>query len=131
MKVPAKLYHAAPQCVLLDINDHGLKSNWGEIYAAESQGDALSFMWFRLLDHAHVGEGGFTVQSHNEIHVWEIDTSKTNPALWEIGSDHNPNFFTATSWVYGSKSIPRTSLSECYVFTREILEQAANKVEST
>lgn len=132
-KLPKKLYHAAPECVLLKIDAEGLRSNWGEIYAAEKPSDALTFMWFRLLDHVHpenyhmIGDQKVpALVRHDVIHVWEISTSKTNRALWSIGSDHSPAFFgNATSWAYQSKSIPRKALGLPQVFSRELIEAAA------
>lgn len=125
MTLPNKLYHAAPECVLLDINKDGLKSSWGEIYAADSPADALTFMWFRLLDHPHISEAGMKMVAHDEIHIWEIDTSKTDAALWEVGTDHSTKFFgAASSWVYSSKEIERGSLTGCLVYTRKDIETA-------
>ena len=106
MKIPAKLFHAAPECVLLQIESEGLRSNWGEIYAAETPGDALTFMWFRLLDHVHpenyltVGDQKVpALVAHDAVHVWEIDTTKTDASLWSPGTDHSASFFgNATSW---------------------------------
>lgn len=133
MNLPKKLYHAAPECLLVKIDDEGLRSNFGEIYAAESPAHALTFMWFRLLDHYH--RDSFTELDgqriplpvrHNYIYVWEINTARTKAALWEPGTDHNPGFFgDATSWVYSSKEIRRGSLSKCLVFSREEIEAAA------
>jgi hypothetical protein len=132
-ELPKKLYHAAPECVLLKIDAEGLRSHWGEIYAAETPADALTFMWFRLLDHVHP-ENIAVVQDmkvpalvrHDSIHVWEIRTSKTDRKLWSIGTDHSAAFFgNATSWAYASKSIPRKALGLPLVFSREAIETAA------
>jgi hypothetical protein len=130
--VPGKLYHAAPECVLGKILTEGLKSRFG-IYAAESPGEALAFMWFRLLDHAHIdsvnGTPVMNVERHDVIHVWEIDTSKTELAEWEEGTDHSARFFgNASSWVYLEDSIPTTAIS-CQVFTREVVEEALAAVK--
>lgn len=125
MTLPNKLYHAAPECVMLDINSDGLKSSWREIYAADSPADALTFMWFRLLDHPHIDESGASLVPHDEIHVWEIDTSKTDAALWEAGTDHSAKFFgDATSWVYSGGSIERGCLTGCLVYTRKDIQDA-------
>ncbi len=130
-QVPSKLYHAAPECVLLNINDEGLKSHWGEIYAAESPAEALTFMWFRLLDHVHnepnplMPEMTFNVVAHNEIHIWEIDTAKTKAKLWNPGTDHSAAFFgNASSWAYAAKQIERKALTGCLVYTRADIEAA-------
>jgi hypothetical protein len=139
MTIPKKLYHAAPECALGSINDDGLKSAFGEIYAAETPGDALQFMWFRLLDHVHkepnplMPEIAFNVVPHDSIHVWEIKTSKTDVGLWEPGTDHSAAFFNnATSWVYGSKVISRSALSLPKVYVRELFAGLYSpKVEST
>lgn len=130
MKVPQFLYHAAPMCVYNGINKEGLKSNWGEVYAAGSIEDALTFMAFRLLDHVH---GVRTIemdgkewnipdlQQHPSIHVWVIDTSKTDASLWREGMDHSPAFFgAATSYVY-PMDIPRDALLGNTVIAREDL----------
>jgi hypothetical protein len=123
MTVPKKLYHAAPECVLGSINADGLKSGFGEIYAAETPGDALQFMWFRLLDHVHKTRESFDLVPHDSIHVWEIKTSKTDVRLWEPGTDHSAAFFgDATSWVYVSNEIPRMALSLPKVYARELFD---------
>lgn len=128
--IPKKLYHAAPECALGSINAEGLKSNFGEIYAAESPGDALQFMWFRLLDHVHhepnplMPELTINIVAHDSIHVWEINTSKTDVGLWEPGTDHSAAFFgNATSWVYSSKVIPRAALKLPKVYARELFAE--------
>jgi len=124
MTVPKKLYHAAPECALGSINADGLKSAFGEIYAAETPGDALQFMWFRLLDHVHRTPESFGVEAHDSIHVWEIKTSKTDVGLWEPGTDHSAAFFNnATSWVYVSKEIPRAALNLPKVYVRELFAE--------
>lgn len=127
-ELPGKLYHAAPECVVGKILQEGLKSGFGEIYAASSPADALTFMWFRLLDHAHMdapnGTPIMSIERHDAIHVWEIDISKTDTARWEEGTDHSTAFFgNATSWVYLGKSIPADAV-KCLVFTREVIEDA-------
>lgn len=133
--VPRKLYHAAPECVLLNIESEGLRSHWGEIYAAESPADALTFMWFRLLDHVHpenyltVGDQKVpTLVAHDAVHVWEIDTTKTDASLWSLGTDHSASFFgNATSWAYSSKTLPRKALSLPLVFSRQVIEDAVGQ----
>ena len=128
MKIPRKLYHAAPECVAGKIFEDGLRSNFGEIYAAESPSDALTFMWFRLLDHPHYevvnGEPKVSVERHDAIHVWEIDTSKTEHGKWSAGTDHSTKFFgDATSWVYGGKNISASAV-QCYTYSRQDIESA-------
>lgn len=128
MKIPKKLYHAAPECVAGKIFEDGLLSNFGEIYAAESPADALAFMWFRLLDHPHHeiidGKPSLKMERHDAIHVWEIDTSKTDHGKWDHGTDHSARFFgNATSWVYQGKNISASAV-QCYTYSREDIEQA-------
>ncbi len=130
MKTPERLYHAAPECVLASIATNGLRSNWGEIYAAESPAHALTFMWFRLLDHVHPqtdnGTPYVNIERHDAVHVWEIDTSKTDLTKWDHGTDHNAKFFgDATSWVYTGGVIPPDAI-ECYVYSRQDIENAAS-----
>jgi len=130
-KIPKKLYHAAPECATFNISEEGLRSNLGEIYASGSIAGALTFMWFRLLDHAHIsrenGQTKMEVVAHDSIYVWEIDTSKTDATLWEEGTDHSASFFgNATSFVYLSKEIPPSALS-CFVFPREQIEEAVQQ----
>lgn len=128
MRVPKKLYHAAPECVAGKIFEDGLRSNFGEIYAAESPAHALTFMWFRLLDHPHYevvdGKPVYTIERHDAIHVWEIDTSKTNLSKWDRGMDHSTSFFgDATSWVYNGKRIAASAVN-AYTYSREDIERA-------
>jgi len=133
VKVPKKLYHCAPECVTPNISEEGLRSHFGEIYASDSQAGALTFMWFRLLDHFHHDREKNTAEvvAHNSVYVWEIDTSKTDKKKWAEGNDHNPAFFGDTpSWVYFGKSIPTSAILGCYVFTREVIEEAVNKSKS-
>lgn len=134
MQLPKKLYHAAPECTLLSINADGLKSHWGEIYAAESPAHALSFMWFRLLDHVHnepnplMPEMSFNLVAHDKIYVWEISTARTKAELWNPGTDHSAAFFgDATSWAYSSKNIKRSALTNCLVYSRADIEAATAK----
>jgi len=135
MEVPAKLYHAAPECAFEGIITEGLKSHWGEIYAAESAGHALTFMWFRLLDHFHPeqklvidGHEVPNLVAHSGIYVFEIDTTKTDQSLWDLGSDHSAAFFGAdtTSWVYAAKQIPTSAINylSSSFFSREVIEEA-------
>jgi len=132
-KMPRYLYHCAPECVFGDINAEGLKSNWGEIYAAETVAHALTFMWFRVLDHVHGtmdSEIGPIVNlvPHDYVYVWEIDTRLTTRKLWSPGADHSASFFgDATSWAYGSKEIERGALSSVKVFSRDDILGALNQ----
>lgn len=126
--IPKKLYHAAPECVAGKIFEDGLVSNWGEIYAAESPADALTFMWFRLLDHVHMeqknGVPVMSIEKHDAIHVWEIDTTGTDVTKWQAGTDHSTAFFgNTTSWVYAGKNIAAEHLNGM-LFTREVIEEA-------
>lgn len=129
MEVPKKLFHAAPECVVSQIYAEGLRSQYSGIYATESPAEALTFMWFRILDHPHYTneDGKLSVEfvRHDAIHVWEINTAKTKKDLWEVGNDHSPQYFgNASSWVYMSKELPRKALAECWVYTREDIESA-------
>lgn len=129
-KIPEKLYHAAPECVAGKIFEDGLLSHWGEIYAAESPADALTFMWFRLLDHVHMeqkdGVPVMNIEAHGAVHVWEIDTSKTDLGKWEVGTDHSTAFFgNTTSWVYYGKNIAASAIN-CRMYSRELIESAAS-----
>jgi hypothetical protein len=136
MKVPSKLYHAAPECVFENINGEGLKSNFGEIYAASSPADAMNFMWFRLLDHPHykLESGkivGMDLERHDRIYVFEISTNRTQKDYWEVGTDHSSAFFGgAGSWVYGGKNIERRAISDVTYFTREMVEEARSAAAS-
>ena len=126
MAIPKKLYHCAPQCVMDSINEHGLTANYGEVYAGGSIAEALTFMWFRLLDHPHHelvdGKLKFEMIPHNEIHVWEIDTSITGKNNWDTGADHAPTFFgNARSYTHRG-DISRDALAECHIITREEIE---------
>lgn len=129
MEIPKKLYHAAPECALLPIESEGLKSNYGEIYAASSPTEALQFMWFRLLDHPHYeivdGEPRVQLERHDRIYVWEIETARTDASCWDVGTDHSAAFFgSAASWVYGGKNIERHALTGATYFTREAIDDA-------
>lgn len=132
--VPEKLYHAAPECVLIDIHTGGLKSNFGEIYAASSPADAMNFMWFRLLDHPHykIEDGkvvGMELERHDRIYVFEISTNRTDMSCWEVGTDHSSAFFGgAESWVYLGKNIERRAISDITYFTRLMIEKARGEI---
>jgi hypothetical protein len=136
MRVPSKLYHAAPECVFTDINGEGLKSHFGEIYAACTPADAMNFMWFRLLDHPHYKfENGKVVgmdlERHDRIYVFEISTNGTSKQLWSLGTDHSSAFFGgAESWVYRSKKIERHAITGATYFTREMVESARSAAAS-
>jgi hypothetical protein len=110
--VPRYVYHATAVCNQESIEREGLRSNFGEVYAGGSPEDCLTFMGFRLLSHFHFGKKGdapeFVV--HDRIIVFKIDTKTTDKKKWEVGTDHNPEFFgDATSWVYRG-SIPREAI---------------------
>ena len=128
--VPEKLYHAAPECVLINIQTEGLKSNFGEVYAASSPADAMNFMWFRLLDHPHYQfeNGkivGMELERHDRIYVFEISTNRTDKSCWEVGTDHSSAFFGgAESWVYVGKNIERRAISDITYFSRQMIETA-------
>jgi hypothetical protein len=132
--VPKKLYHAAPECVLIDIQTGGLKSNFGQIYAASTPADAMNFMWFRILDHPHYEfENGKIVgmhlERHDRIYVFEISTNRTNLDCWDVGTDHSPVFFSGESWVYAGKNIERRAISDVTYFTREMIDAARSDVK--
>ena len=126
MAIPKKLYHCAPECVMSSIDEHGLTSNYGEVYAGGSIADALTFMWFRLLDHPHHemvdGELKFEMIPHAEVHVWEIDTGITGKNNWDTGADHSPTFFgNARSYTHKG-DISRGALKELHIITRDEIE---------
>jgi hypothetical protein len=110
--VPRYVYHATAVCNQESIEREGLRSNFGEVYAGGTAEDCLTFMGFRLLSHFHFDKKGdapeFVV--HDRIIVFKIDTKATDKSKWEVGTDHNPEFFgDATSWVYRG-SIPREAI---------------------
>ena len=73
-------------------------------------------------------EMGLNMVAHDSIHVWEINTSKTDVGLWEAGTDHSAAFFgNATSWVYLSKEIPRAALELPKVYARELFAELYSK----
>jgi hypothetical protein len=101
--LPRYLYHATAICNQESIEERGLISSFGEVYASESQDDCLAFMGFRLLGHFHFVKGSDDPMyvEHDSLLVYEIDTKKTIKSKWEVGTDHNPQFFgNATSWVH-------------------------------
>ena len=101
--LPRYLYHASAICNQESIDERGLISSFGEVYASESEDDCLAFMGFRLMSHFHfVKEGDDPVYvEHDRLLVYQIDTKITGKTKWEVGTDHNPKFFgNATSWVH-------------------------------
>ena len=129
--LPEVLYHAAPQCAYDSIEEQGLKSNFTEVYAASSLGEALSFMYFRILDHPHSelvdGKVQTEMVSHDEIHIWLIDTDVTGGESWEKGSDHSASFFGGASSYVHSGDIPPDALMGCEIVTRAEIEEALAK----
>lgn len=136
---PRYLYHAAPECVVQNILIEGIKGSFG-VYAAEQPSHALTFMWFRLLDHAHrldepIADDGssypltVTLVPHDSIHVWKIDTRKTDLSKWTEGTDHSTSFFgNATSWVYEADLVPADAIMLPTVFSREAILGATQSV---
>jgi len=101
--LPRYLYHASSICNQESIDERGLISSFGEVYASESEDDCLTFMGFRLMSHFHfVKEGDDPVYvEHDSLLVYQIDTKVTGKTKWEVGTDHNAKFFgNATSWVH-------------------------------
>ncbi len=101
--LPRYLYHASSICNQESIDERGLISSFGEVYASESEDDCLTFMGFRLMSHFHfVKEGDDPVYvEHDRLLVYQIDTKVTGKTKWEVGTDHNAKFFgNATSWVH-------------------------------
>jgi hypothetical protein len=101
--LPRYLYHATSVCNQESIEERGLISSFGEVYASESKDDCLTFMGFRLLGHFHfIKEGEDPVYvEHDSLLVYQIDTNKTTKTRWEAGTDHSTAFFgNATSWVH-------------------------------
>jgi hypothetical protein len=134
MKIPAKLYHGAPECVAGKIFEDGLVPNFGEIYASDSPAGCISFMWFRLLDHIHPelvdGKPKLNIEQHDGMHVWEIDTSMTDITAWEHGTDHARGAFGgATSWVYTGGTITASAIKG-FTYTREMIEDAVHASRS-
>lgn len=134
MKIPNKLYHAAPQCVVENIIAEGLKGSYGHVYAAGSPAEALTFMWFRLIDHPHHemvdGKLRFEVTAHDSIHVWEIDTDITGKNNWDGGADHSPTFFGGARSFEHTGDIPFDALTDCRVFSREDILAAMDVAKS-
>lgn len=126
--LPEILYHAAPQCVYDSIEEEGLKSNFTEVYAAGSPAEALSFMYFRILDHAHSelidGKVHTEIVEHGEIHIWMIDTDVTGKKLWQQGTDHSASFFGGASSYVHTGDVPADALIGCEIVTREEIETA-------
>ena len=128
MKTPNKLYHAAPECAYEGIDEHGLQANFGEVYAGGSIAEAMTFMWFRLIDHAHNewvdGKLKFEMIAHDEVHIWEIDTTITGKNNWSGGTDHNAAFFGKARSFTHTGDIERAALVQCHIVTREeVLER--------
>jgi len=116
--LPRYLYHATAVCNRESIEERGLISSFGEVYASESEDDCLAFMWFRLLGHFHfVKESNDPVYvEHDSLLVYQIDTKETIKSKWEVGTDHNAAFFgNATSWVHLG-SIGREAIARCIEF---------------
>lgn len=132
VRPPNLVYHATAQCNEESIKEKGLLPFFGDVYAASSPQDALTFMGMRLFHHLHVdgkeidcpngaahdctlcgGTGTVSlphVVDHDYIVVFTIDTSHM-PKKWYPGTDHNPEFFgNATSWVYTGGPIPPKAL---------------------
>lgn len=126
--LPGILYHAAPQCVYDSIEEEGLKSNFTEVYAAGAPGEALSFMYFRIFDHAHIelveGKVQTEIVEHDEIHIWMIDTNVTGKKSWNNGTDHAASFFGGASSYVHTGDISPDALMGCEVVTREEIETA-------
>ena len=117
--LPRYLYHATSVCNRESIEERGLISSFGEVYASESEDDCLAFMGFRLLGHFHfVKESNDPVYvEHDSLLVYQIDTKETIESKWEVGTDHNAKFFgDATSWVYLG-SIGREAIARCIEFS--------------
>lgn len=128
-ELPEVLYHAAPQCVYDSIEEEGLKSNFSEVYATGSLAEALSFMYFRILDHPHPkwdadGKLSFDITEHDEIHIWLIDTSVTGKKSWNNGTDHASSFFGGASSYVHTGDISPDALMGCEIVTREEIEAA-------
>jgi len=116
--LPRYLYHATSVCNRESIEERGLISSFGEVYASESKDDCLAFMGFRLLGHFHfVKKGDDPVYvEHDRLLVYQIDTKETIKSKWEVGTDHNAAFFgNATSWVHLG-SIGREAITRCIEF---------------
>lgn len=132
IETPELLYHAAPQCAYESISEQGLKANFGEVYASDSPGGALSFMWFRLLDHIHPTPENktipFQVVEHDRVDIWVIDCSQLDGKKLELGTDHNPEFFGgATSWTHRGDIPPEALIEEMSVTREELLEMVNTK----
>lgn len=116
---PRYLYHATSVCNRESIEERGLISSFGEVYASESKDDCLAFMGFRLLGHFHFTKKGDdpVYVEHESLLVYQIDTKETIESKWEVGTDHNAAFFgNATSWVHLG-SIGREAIARCIEFS--------------
>lgn len=124
---PEILYHVSPACAHDAIKAEGLKANFGEVYASEAPAHALSFMWFRILDHPHLEGKNFELVPHDRIDIWTIDTSLLDLNKLEESSDHASSFFgeSTTSWAYRG-DIPIEALVEYNYVTREELLELTN-----
>lgn len=121
-KIPELLYHVSPECVYESISEHGLKANFGVVFASASVEEALGFMWFRLLDHPHPtsdGPIGFELAKHDRIDIWVIDTSELESKNWEVSTDHNPMMF-GSAWVHQG-DIPPIAIVEHDSISKESL----------
>ena len=117
--LPRYLYHATSVCNQESIEERGLISSFGEVYASESEDDCLAFMGFRLLGHFHFTKKGDApvYVEHDRLLVYQIDTKETIKSKWEVGTDHNAAFFgNATSWVHLG-SIGREAIARCIEFS--------------
>lgn len=112
VKIPELLYHVSPECVYNDISEQGLKANFGVVFLAPSVEEALGFMWFRLIDHAHpttTNGIGMELVHHDRIDIWVVDTSELESKNLEVSTDHNPMLF-GTAWVQPGR---RSAHSHC------------------
>jgi hypothetical protein len=135
LNIPTKLYHAAPMCAVENIIAEGLKGSYGLVYAAGSPAEALTFMWFRLLDHAHHelvdGKVSFELVPHESIHVWEVDTDITGKKSWDGGADHAPSFFGGARSFEHKGDIPFDALTDCRVISREVILASMDVAKSS
>jgi len=135
MKLPENLYHAAPVCVHDSIEEEGLKSNFTEVYAAGSVGEALSFMYLRILDHPHPtwdenGKLGFEFVPHDAIDIWIIDTGLTDEEAWNTGTDHSSSFFGGARSYVHTGDIPSDAIIGCATVTRQELDALLKEKQS-
>lgn len=115
--LPRYVYHATAVCNQESIEQEGLRANFGEVYASGTEEGCLTFMGFRLMAHFHFSSDKQPeFVQHDKIIVFKIDTKATDKNKWEVGTDHNPEFFgNATSWVYRG-SIAREALVQVSEF---------------